>query len=126
MPSAQATATKLFTIVFSFGVTARLSPEAGQSASESAPWYDAAVDDRTLKAELTDLFRELEEILKRPDTGEILTQAGVNTSIALVAAQGLAAYLTGDKLRAADDLATAAEEIEARLDAARERNSQSN
>jgi hypothetical protein len=43
----------------------------------------------------------------------------VNTSIALLAAQGLQAYVRGNKAQAADDLATAAEELGARLELAR-------
>jgi hypothetical protein len=43
----------------------------------------------------------------------------VNTSIALLAAQGLHAYLRGNKAQAAFDLATAAEELGASLEHAR-------
>lgn len=40
---------------------------------------------------------------------------GVNTSLALLAVQGLIGYFEGDKVRAADDLGTVADEIRARL-----------
>ena len=43
-----------------------------------------------------------------------LTTRGINTSLALVGAEGLQAYVHGDKARAAEDLATVAEEIAAR------------
>jgi len=76
---------------------------------------------RAIHAQLEELCDELEEMLKRPDVGAALTERGVNTSIALLAVQGIAAYLRGDRAPAADDLSTAAEELRARLAASRER-----
>ena len=72
-----------------------------------------------VQAHLTELFQELESLLKQPDSSASLAELGVNTSIALVAAQGLHAYLRGDKAAAAEDLATAAEEVRARLEASK-------
>lgn len=66
-------------------------------------------------AELDDLFDELDQLLKNPDAGAALADSGVNVSLAMTAAEGLRAYLHGDKARAAEELGTAAEEIAARL-----------
>ena len=66
-------------------------------------------------AEINDLFDELDTLLKNPDAGADLAKRGVNISLAIVAADGLRAYLHGDKARAAEDLGTAAEEIASRL-----------
>ena len=44
-----------------------------------------------------------------------LTDRGVNASLALVAMDGIDAYLRGDKLDAAEDLRTVAEEILGRM-----------
>ncbi len=78
------------------------------------------MDDRNRGlAELVELFAELDTLLKNPDVGAALAEKGVNVSLAMVAADGLRAYLQGDKRRAADDLGTVAEEIDARLAAAR-------
>ena len=63
------------------------------------------------------LLEEVEAILKDVRLGLDFSGRGVNTSLALLALQGLVAYLEGNKLAAADDLATAADEIRARLDA---------
>lgn len=68
------------------------------------------------------LLSEIEHLLKSPEAGLALGARGVNTSIALLAAQGLRAYLNGNKAQAVDDLATAAEELGARLELARKRN----
>jgi hypothetical protein len=65
------------------------------------------------------LLSELEHLLKSPEVALGLGARGVNTSIALLAAQGLHAYLRGNKAQAVDDLATAAEELGARLEHAR-------
>ena len=67
------------------------------------------------------LFVQLEQLLKSPDLSEELGKRGINTSLALTAAEGLHAYLRGEKSTAAEDLMTAAEEIESRLAAARHR-----
>ena len=41
---------------------------------------------------------------------------GINTSLALLAVQGIVAYLEGNKRRASEDLGTVADEIRARLE----------
>jgi len=64
---------------------------------------------------LKKLLGEVEGLLKGPTVGAELARRGVNTSIALLAVQGVSAYLEGHKREAADDLASAAEEIQARL-----------
>ncbi len=69
--------------------------------------------------EVDDLFAELDQLLKNPDAGAQLAENGVNISLAIVAADGLKAYLHGEKERAAEELGTAAEEISARILAAR-------
>ena len=61
------------------------------------------------------LLGEVEALLKTPTVGVELAKLGVNTSVALIAVQGLESYLAGDKRRAAEDLGTAAEEIRARM-----------
>jgi hypothetical protein len=61
------------------------------------------------------LLAELDALLKNPDVGASLDARGINTSLALLVIDGLLAYLQGKKKQAADDLGTAAEEIEARL-----------
>ncbi len=65
--------------------------------------------------EMNVLLEEMVTLLKNPDVVAALTARGVNASLALLAVDGLAAYLTGDKQQAADDLRTVAEEIEGRL-----------
>jgi hypothetical protein len=65
--------------------------------------------------EIDDLFEELTQLLKNADVITILTERGVNTSLALLGADGLHAYLRGDKARAADDLGDFADEVKSRL-----------
>jgi hypothetical protein len=65
--------------------------------------------------QLAQLLDELDKVLKRPEVDAHLTSRGINTSLALLVADGLRAYLQGRKKDAADDLGTAAEEIAARL-----------
>ena len=74
--------------------------------------------------ELDDLFDELDQLLKNPDAGADLADNGVNVSLAMTAADGLRAYLHGDKERASEELGTAAEEIKSRLEASRARASE--
>ena len=64
---------------------------------------------------LKKLLGEVEGLLKGSTVAAELARRGVNTSIALLAVQGVSAYLEGHKREAADDLASAAEEIQARL-----------
>ena len=70
--------------------------------------------------EIDDLFDELDTLLKNPEVGATLAEHGVNVSLAIVGADGLRAYLHGDKPRAAEELGTVAEEIAARMEASRE------
>ena len=65
--------------------------------------------------ELAELMDELDALLKNPDVGAQLTARGINTSLALLVADALRAYLKGNKREAAEDLSTAAEEIASRL-----------
>ncbi len=66
-------------------------------------------------AEIDQLFDELEQLLKNPDVGAELAGKGVNVSLALTLADGMRAYLRGDKKQAVADLGTATEEIAARM-----------
>lgn len=65
--------------------------------------------------EIDEVFEDLDSLLKNPEVGAELTANGVNTSLAIVAAEALHAYLAGDKARAAEDFDTVAEEIASRL-----------
>ncbi|MCA9584338.1 MAG: hypothetical protein KC657_03165 [Myxococcales bacterium] len=65
--------------------------------------------------EIEDVLDDLEMLLKRHDVGEVLAGRGVNISLAIVASDGLRAYIKGDKARAVEDLGTAAEEIASRM-----------
>lgn len=65
-------------------------------------------------AELDEVFDELEVLLKNPDVGAELADRGVNVSLALTLAEGVRAYLHGDKDAALLELGTALEEIAAR------------
>jgi hypothetical protein len=65
--------------------------------------------------ELDSVMEELDMLLKNPDVGALLTSRGINTSLALLVADALHAYLRGKKKEAAEDLSTAAEEIASRL-----------
>jgi hypothetical protein len=66
-------------------------------------------------AEIDDLLAELDQVLKSPDVGAELAEKGVNVSLALTIAEGLRAYLHGDKEKALLELGTATEEIAARM-----------
>jgi hypothetical protein len=65
--------------------------------------------------ELDDVFEDLDSLLKNPEVSAELIAKGVNTSLAIVAAEALKAYLSGDKPRAAEDFEMVAEEISTRL-----------
>jgi hypothetical protein len=80
---------------------------AKKDAAEGAP-------ERT-EEDLDQLMEELDALLKSPDVGATLTARGINTSLALLVADALRAYLKGRKGEAAEDLSTAAEEISSRL-----------
>lgn len=60
------------------------------------------------------LLGDVERLLKTPRVAESLATRSVNVSLALVALDGLRAYLEGEHGRAAEELGTAAEEIAAR------------
>ncbi len=66
-------------------------------------------------SDIDDLFGELDALLKNPDVGAALAERGVNVSLALLAKDGLHAYLQGEKARAAEDFSTFAEEVFARM-----------
>ncbi len=65
-------------------------------------------------ATLGRLLKEIEAVLKEPQMGMELGSRGVNTSITLLAVQGVGAYIEGNSRQASEDLATAAEEMKAR------------
>jgi hypothetical protein len=72
-----------------------------------------------------DLYRlldELDKLLKGPAVTTRLNERGVNSSLALLISDALRSYVKGDKKGAAEDLATAAEEIAARLSIGGQRN----
>jgi len=77
-------------------------------------------------SEIDEILGELDDLLKNGDVATALAERGVNSSIALLASQGLAAYLRGEKTQAADDLQAAAEEIRDRLDLQAAANAKSN
>jgi hypothetical protein len=64
------------------------------------------------------VLEDAERLLKTPAVDADCARRGVNTSLALLAIQGLRAYLAGDHVASADDLGTVAEEIRARREAA--------
>jgi len=65
--------------------------------------------------ELDDVFEELDTLLKNPEVGAELAERGVNVSLAMTLADGLRAYLNGDKEKALLELGTATDEIAARM-----------
>lgn len=71
------------------------------------------------------VLEDAERLLKTPMVEADCARRGVNTSLALLAIQGLRAYLAGDRVRSADDLATVAEEIRARHESATARRGES-
>lgn len=81
-------------------------------AEKKAQLSDRAV---LVLKEVDQLFDELDDLLKNPDVQQALGELKVNSSIALLAADGLRAYLKGDKETAMEDLSTAAEEIAQRF-----------
>jgi len=64
--------------------------------------------------EIDDVMEELETLLKNPDVSAALAEKGVNTSLAMLAMDGLAAYLRGDKAKAVDELVLFTDEVKAR------------
>jgi hypothetical protein len=71
------------------------------------------LDERTAMVlkEVDSLFDDLDELLKNPDVQHALGVLKVNSSLALLAADGHRSYLKGDKESAIEDLSTAVEEI---------------
>jgi hypothetical protein len=67
-------------------------------------------------ATIARLLNDVEGLLKHPSVSVELGNRGINASIALLAVQGLTAYVEGNRLRAQEDFATAAEEILARME----------
>ncbi|HZF48199.1 MAG TPA: hypothetical protein VE093_06100 [Polyangiaceae bacterium] len=68
------------------------------------------------RADFRRLLGELEWLLKDGSVISALTSRGINASIALYALEGLRAYLVDDdKVQAAQDFSTVAEEIFSRL-----------
>ncbi len=65
--------------------------------------------------EIDGLFDDFDQLLKNPEVGAVLTDRGVNISLAIIAADGLRALLKGEKERAVEDLSTVAEEVQGRL-----------
>lgn len=61
--------------------------------------------------EVEGLFDEVDDLLKNPEVAVVLSERRVNSSIAMLVADGLRAYLKGEKEQAIEDLSTAVEEI---------------
>jgi len=78
------------------------------------------MDSQKALREVDDLFSDLDTLLKNPDVGAALAGLGVNVSLAMLAADGLKAYLHGEKARAAEDFQHFGEEVAARLATSRE------
>lgn len=76
--------------------------------------------------EIDELFDDFDQLLKNSEIAEALAARGVNTSLAMLAADGLRAYLLGNKEQAAEDFATVAEEITSRLGMAEKAPNQGN
>jgi hypothetical protein len=72
-------------------------------------------DDARVDKEIDQLFDELDDLLKSPDLLRVLTSRRVNASLAMLVADGLRAYLRGEKEKAIEDLTTASEEIAQRF-----------
>ena len=70
---------------------------------------------RTALSEIEEVFEELDQLLKNPEVGAELADKGVNVSLAMTLADGLRAYLQGDKQKALLELGTATDEIAARM-----------
>jgi hypothetical protein len=78
------------------------------------------MDSKRVDDEIAGLFDDIDRLLKNVDVVAVLTDRGVNVSLAITAADGLRAYLQGEKARAAEDFSLVGEEIAARLTAAKE------
>lgn len=71
---------------------------------------------RESRVAAVELLENVSALLKDPHLGFEFASRGVNTSLALLAVEGIIAYLEGNKRRAADDLSTVADEIKARIE----------
>lgn len=87
-----------------------------EDLSKTVEMHTALAVDPT--RELEALLGELDDLVKNGDVAAALAQRGVNSSLALLASQGLAAYLRGEKAQAAEDFQAVAEEIRDRLELA--------
>lgn len=65
--------------------------------------------------EIESVLGELDDLLKNGDVTSSLAERGINSSLAILASQALAAYLRGEKAQAADDFQAVSEEIRDRL-----------
>jgi hypothetical protein len=65
--------------------------------------------------EIDAVFDELDTLLKNPEVGGVLASRGVNVSLAMTLADGVRAYVHGDKQKAMLELSTATDEIAARM-----------
>ena len=74
---------------------------------------DAAASPGTVDR-LAEKLDALDKVLKDSTVGADLSERGLNVSMVLTAIAGLRLYLDGDKLGAAEDFETVAEEIRAR------------
>lgn len=64
--------------------------------------------------EFSDLLDEVDDMLKMPDFIAHLAEKGVNSSLAMLAVEGLRAYTEGDRSKACEDLSAFVEEVRAR------------
>jgi hypothetical protein len=78
------------------------------------------MDPKRVDEELDGLFDDIDSLLKNVDVLSALTERGVNSSLAMTAADALRAYLKGEKARAAEDFTMVGEEIAHRLAASEE------
>lgn len=76
--------------------------------------FDIVASMSSLPPDLATALDDVERSLKNPGVAGDLASGGVNVSLALVALHGLRAYVSGRSAEAAEDLATAAEEITTR------------
>jgi hypothetical protein len=67
-----------------------------------------------VESNLSNLLEELEAYAKNPAIALSLGARGINATLLLVAVQGLIAYVAGEKIAAAEDFETVAEEIRTR------------
>jgi hypothetical protein len=88
-------------------------------ASRIAPKLSLTTMNARALSEIDDVFDELDTLLKNPEVGAELAARGVNVSLAMTLAEGVRAYLRGEKDKALLELETATDEIAARMAAGR-------